>query len=117
MQRVSRHYTKCPRRIQAAGAARSGGVYGALSGSRAGRRGAVAICGFVGVRARGQSVRLKGSSVEGIFVHRISSNKLWYRSPQRARDEDDAAEAFGLAALTDYSHATKKHQGYISSSS
>ena len=96
---------------------RSSGVYGALSGSRAGRRGAVAICGFVGVRARGQSVRLKGSSVEGIFVHRISSNKLWYRSPQRARDEDDAAEAFGLAALTDYSQATKKHQRYISSSS
>ena len=97
----------------------SSGVYGALSGSRAGRQGggAVAIFGFVGVRARGQSVRLKGSSVEGIFVHRISSNKLWYRSPQRARDEDDAAEAFGLAALTDYSHATKKHQRYISSSS
>ena len=75
------------------------------------------LSGFAGIRARGQSVRLKGSSVEGIFVHRISSNKLWYRSPQRARDEDDAAEAFGLAALTDYSQATTKHQRYISSSS
>ena len=94
----------------------SGGVCG-LSAAAGQGGGAVAIFGFVGVRARGQSVRLKGSSVEGIFVHRISSNKLWYRSPQRARDKDDAAEAFGLAALTDYSQTTTKHQGYISSSS
>jgi len=59
-----------------------GGVYAAILvrggvtvPQRQQHRGAYGgICGFGGVQARGQSVRLKGSSVEGIFVHRISSN-------------------------------------------
>jgi hypothetical protein len=38
-------------------------------------------------------------------------------SVSRMRRITAHAEAFGLAALTDYSQATTKHQGYVSSSS